>query len=177
MNHPAILDIEQRTYSEILKYVLPRNSRHEEAVFVFARADSTGVFTPLEVFNVPPSGFVHRSPYFLELTDETRATVIKRGHDLTASVIEIHSHPLQFGAQFSQSDISGFREFVPHILWRLKKRPYAAVVVARDSIDSLAWFDTVESPVPMAIRYEDGTLSHPTGATHSTCGQEQQDYE
>lgn len=171
MDYPSILDIDRRTYSEIIRYVLPTNSRNEEAVFVFANADDKGVFTPLETYYVPPDGFAHRSPFFLELADETRAAVIKRAHDLSASVIEIHSHPSQFKAAFSESDIRGFREFVPHMLWRLKKRPYAAIVVARDSIDSLTWFGSVEVPVSMVIRLDDGTIHKPTGTTYSTWGQ------
>jgi len=177
MNFRAILEIDRRSYSEIVRYVLPTNSHHEEAVFVFARADGNGVFTPLETYFVPPEGFVHKSQYFLELTDETRAGVIKRAHDLSASVIEIHSHPSQLKAAFSESDIRGFHEFVPHMLWRLKKRPYAAVVVARNSFDSLAWFESVDAPVPMVIRHEDGVLHQPTGTTHSTWGQEETTYE
>ena len=171
MNYPSILKIDGRSYSEIVRYVLPENSRNEEAVFVFARADDKGIFTPLETYFVPPEGFAHRSPFFLELADETRAAVIKRAHDLSASVIEIHSHPSQFNAAFSESDIRGFHVFVPHMLWRLKKRPYAAIVVARNSIDSLTWFDSVDVPVPMMIRLDDGTIHQPTGTTHSTWGQ------
>lgn len=177
MNVSAILEIDRLSYSEIVRYVLPTNSRHEEAVFVFAHADGNGVFTPLETYFVPPEGFAHRSPFFLELADETRATVIKRAHDLSASVIEIHSHPSQFKAAFSESDIRGFHEFVPHMLWRLKKRPYAAVVVARNSFDSLAWFESVNAPVPMVIRHDDGTIHQSTGTTHSNWGQEEATYE
>jgi hypothetical protein len=177
MNVSATLEIDRRSYSEIVRYVLPSNSGHEEAVFVFAHTDGNEVFTPLEAYFVPPEGFAHRSPYFLELTDETRATVIKRAHDLSASVIEIHSHPSQLNAAFSESDIRGFHEFVPHMLWRMKKRPYAAIVVARNSYDSLAWFESVESPVPMLIRHDDGTLQQPTGTTHSNWGVEETTYE
>ncbi len=177
MTVPAILEIDRRIYSEIVRYVLPTNSRNEEAVFVFARAEANGVFILLETYFVPPEGFAHRSPFFLELTDETRAMVIKRAHDLSASVIEIHSHPSQLNAAFSESDIRGFHEFVPHMLWRLKKRPYAAVVVARNSFDSLAWFESVESPVSIVIRHDDGTLQQPTGTTHSNWGQEETTYE
>lgn len=133
--------------------------------------------TPLETYLVPPEWFAHRSPFFLELADETRAAVIKRAHDLSASVIEIHSHPSQLMAAFSESDIRGFYEFVPHMLWRLKNRPYAAVVVARNSFDSLAWFESVDAPVPMAIRLEDGAILQPTGTTHSTWGQEDATHE
>ncbi|MAT15050.1 MAG: hypothetical protein CMJ46_07245 [Planctomyces sp.] len=177
MKAQPILDIDRGSYTEIVRYVLPGDSRNEEAVFVFARVDDIGVFTPIELYFVPPEGFVHRSPFFLELTDDTRAAVIKRAHDLTASVLEIHSHPSQFQAEFSESDIRGFHEFVPHMLWRLKRRPYAAIVVARSSFDSLAWFESEVAPVPMVLRFEDGAIHAPTGTTHSTWGQEETTYE
>lgn len=172
MPQSAVLDLTTDVYRDIHRHVLPPHSRHEEAVFVFARSDGAGNFTLVDLYRVPPEGFDHRSPYFLELTDETRQLVIKRGHDLCASVIEIHSHPLQKHAAFSTSDRRGFREFVPHLLWRLGGRPYGAIVVAEDSFDSLAWFDTVEATVPMAIRLDGNAVMEPTGETHSTWGPE-----
>jgi hypothetical protein len=58
---------------------------------------------------------------------------------MRCSLIEFHSHPAPWPAQFSGSDFHGFDEFVPHVLWRLKGRPYAAVVVAPRGFDALAW--------------------------------------
>ena len=78
MKAQSILDIDRGSYTEIVRYVLPGDSRNEEAVFVSARVDDNGVFTPIELYFVPPDGFVHRSPFFLELTDDTRAAVVKR---------------------------------------------------------------------------------------------------
>jgi hypothetical protein len=167
----AILDLPKANYQQIVQYLLPNRSQHEEAAFVFARADESGVFKPVEAYLVPPTGFVHRSPYFLELTDETRQAIIKRAHDLSSSVIEIHSHPLQIRAEFSDSDRRGFYEFVPHMLWRLKKRPYGAIVVTKTTFDSLAWFGAVESPVPLAIRLDGTAILQPTALTHGSWDQ------
>src|SRR5688500_10418738 len=80
-------------------HLLRRDSICEEAAFVFATAangpDET-IFESLDHLLVPPSGFVVRSPCFLELKDEVRAQVIKRAHNIKASIIELHSHP-QYG--------------------------------------------------------------------------------
>src|SRR4029450_11905685 len=64
----ALLDLPKANHQQIIQYLLPSRSRHEEAAFIFARADESGVFTPVEAYLVPPTGFVHRSPYYLELT-------------------------------------------------------------------------------------------------------------
>ena len=74
-----------------------------------------------------------------ELDDDVRAGVIKRAHNLNACLIEFHTHPMPGGACFSPSDIKGLKELAPQLLWRLKKRPYVAVVVAPDGLDALAW--------------------------------------
>lgn len=162
MQPVAVLDLSAEDYAAIRTRVLPKNARHEDAVFVFARADADGVFSAIDWQPVPPEGFVSQSAYYLELTDEMRASLIKRAHDLQASLIEIHSHPFQEQAEFSPSDCSGFREFVPHVMWRLRGRPYAAVVVAPTSFDSLAWFTNISDPRPLAVRLTGGQLLHPT---------------
>lgn len=37
-------------------------------------------------------------------------------------------------------DLDGLCEFVPHVLWRLPRRPYSALVPGPDSFDALVWF-------------------------------------
>jgi hypothetical protein len=166
----AVLELSGSTYQEIIRHVLPHGSHYEEAVFIFAHHDAAGVFTPVGMKFVPSDGFENRSTYFLELTEEMQRALFKQAHDLRASIIEIHSHPMQVGAEFSGSDIYGFREFVPRARWRTKDRPYGAVVMAPQSFDSLAWFDTIETPVPMDIRLDGVTVHHPTGTSHSDWG-------
>jgi hypothetical protein len=65
--------------------------------------------------------------------------LLKRAHDQGACLVELHSHPFCMHAQFSRTDISGLQETVPHMLWRLRGQPYAAIVVARRSFDALVW--------------------------------------
>lgn len=155
-------------FRRIHGHLLPPEGVCEEAAFLFASRRST-TDCALDVFDaetIGPNGFTRRSPYYLELTDATRATVIKRAHDLDAVLVECHSHPNQNGACFSWSDLHGFDEFVPHVMWRLKGRPYAAIVMARDSFDGLMWPARDASHTPLhEIVTEEGALCA-TGLTH-----------
>jgi hypothetical protein len=93
--------------------------------------------------------------------------MIKRAHDLNASVIELHSHPFSKHAEFSPSDLSGFSEFIPHVWWRLKGRPYAAIVLAPTGFDSLAWLENPTTPNGLLQIQAGSTLITPTGFTYS----------
>lgn len=140
----AVINLDDERLNRLRRHLLPARSSCEEAAFLFARPEHTSdglVFEVVEIYLVPPEGFTARSEYYLELSDATRAAVIKKAHDLDAALIEFHSHPKQREACFSWSDLHGFDEFVPHVMWRLNGRPYAAVVMALDSIDALFWLD------------------------------------
>jgi hypothetical protein len=144
--------------------------RTEEAAFLFAAAtesDESLKFSVIDWYPVPPEGFITRSLYYLELTDETRALVIKKAHDLGCSLIETHSHAGDSAAAFSPSDRVGFVEFVPHALWRLKGRPYAAVVMATNSVDALAWHRAGEPVQITSLALDDGSVISTTGITLS----------
>ncbi len=155
-------------FDRVRSHLLPENGMCEEAAFLFAHIDENPDELSLNVIDemlIPPSGFVSRSQFFLELTDETRATVIKHAHDLHAGLIECHSHPTQRGACFSWSDFHGFDEFVPHVTWRLGGRPYAAIVFATDSVDALLWTRKAEGPVAIDAIQANGRLINPTRQT------------
>lgn len=144
-----LLQIPIGVRASIWEHLLDSRTDDEEAAFVFAEyreTDRSREFRLLEWLAVPADGFADRSPYYFELTDEMRARIIKRAHGLGASVVELHSHGGSWPAAFSPSDLSGFREWVPHIFWRLQERPYAAVVVAAESFDGIAWIEDVEKP-------------------------------
>lgn len=146
-------------------HLLPNEHGPEEAAFVFARSSSEEGKNTLEYIEwspVRPQGFVSRSAYHLELCDETRAAVIKRAHDLGTSLVEFHSHRGKWPAQFSLSDWQGFEEFVPHILWRLKARPYAAVVVSATGFDAVAWLKTADAPTRLDALVAGGQVLSPT---------------
>jgi len=143
------LKIPQTMYGALRNHLFSDDSTLEEAAFLFARGTTKEkglVFECIEWYPVPAEGFAHRSSFYLELTDEVRAMVIKTAHDLGASLVEVHSHTGPWPAKFSPSDFYGFEDFVPHILWRLKGRPYLAVVMTHQELDALAWLTTPDSP-------------------------------
>jgi hypothetical protein len=140
----------------------------EQAAFVFARGhlDNLGYkFTPIEWRTIPTTGFHHQSSYHLEMTDTARRDLIRRAHELEASLVEFHSHPSARPAQFSWSDIEGLREFVPHVRWRLQHRPYIAIVVGLSSFDALVWCDDHQTPTPLCHLDVEGKALQPTGLT------------
>lgn len=142
------LRIPKEIFTAMRSHLLPRTTRNEQAGFMFAHfrpaTEETLRLDFEEWCPLSPADFAYQSPLHLELRDETRARVIKRSHDLNCSLVEFHSHPSPYPAKFSGSDFMGFREFVPHVLWRLKNRPYAAVVVAPSGFDALAWMRSVD---------------------------------
>lgn len=144
-----IIDIPKRIHRSVWAHLLPPRQRNEEACFLYIRPgqeneESRFVFVDWDP--IPPTDFIFRSGYHIELADEVRAKVIKRAHDLVASLVEIHSHTGSRPAAFSPSDLFGFAEFVPHVMWRLRGRPYFAIVVARGSFDGLTWLSNAKTP-------------------------------
>ncbi len=128
----------------------------EQAAFAFAEWDPAGVFAASAIELVPAEGFTFQSEYHIELSSSTQARVIKQGFDRRACLVEFHSHRSRRPARFSGSDFSGFAEFVPHVRWRLERRPYLAVVFHETSIDGLAWIE--DAPIQLD-RLEAGATS------------------
>lgn len=91
----------------------------EQAAFLFCDCLETSGALNLamrEAYYIPPSEFTIQSAYHIELCDSVRPAIIKRAWDARRAIAEIHSHRGKgWHAQFSPSDLSGFREFVPHI--------------------------------------------------------------
>lgn len=119
---------------------------------------------------VPESGFESRSEFHLVLRDEVRAEIIKWAWDMSASLVEVHSH--RFGnAEFSWSDLRGLQEWVPHLWWRLRGRPYGAIVLDGETVDALAWIDDAGMPEQVAGLEIVGQGSiRPTGRTLAQLG-------
>ncbi|MGC4073994.1 MAG: hypothetical protein QM760_16080 [Nibricoccus sp.] len=157
------------SYSALIEHLLPTNGKYEEAAFLFTtvrRAPSGETeFHLIEPLLLQPGDFAARYSDYLELKDSVRAGIIKRAHDLQASLVEIHSHVGPYGAAFSYSDISGLKEHVPHMWWRLKRRPYASIVVARDGIDALAWVNNPNTPGALDEIHDGGRILRPEGTT------------
>jgi hypothetical protein len=145
------IDLPAVIYNDLKQHLFPmRASRPvEESAFLFALIDQNAESLILRYADhqlVKPADYVTRSAYHLELRDEIRGQIIVKAHNLQATIIEVHSHVRQHSAQFSETDWLGFAEFVPHVMWRLKGKPYAAVVFADDTFDSLVWCNRGEDP-------------------------------
>jgi hypothetical protein len=114
---------------------------------------------------MPPEAFEFQSAYHVTLRDEARPQVIKWAWDAGACLVEAHSHGDDGFAGFSPSDLWGFGEWVPHVRWRLRGQPCAAIVTAGDTFDSLAWLDETDSPTQIERMEVDGTIHVATART------------
>lgn len=122
----------------------------EQVAFAFAdwqTRGTRGFFRTLDLELIPSTGFALQSAVHIELSEYTQARIIKAAFDRCACLVEFHSHRSRSPAQFSWSDLDGFKDFVPHVRWRLGGRPYAAAVFHKGSFDGLVWHG--ESPVPL----------------------------
>ena len=163
----ATLSLDREDYEAILGHLIRPDSFLEEAAFGFAVPNSNfddKAFRIIAWEPADPDDFLYRSAFNFELTDEMRGRLIKRAHDLSASIVEFHSHTDEFArARFSYSDRSGFAEIVPHVWWRLKGKPYFAVVVARRDFDSLAWIASADSTERLGALDVSGEFLRPNG--------------
>jgi len=148
----TVLEMPAAQYAELRTHLLPPRGECEEAVFLFVDTisqDGECHFRVREMAKLMPEDFAVRHADYLELLDPVRARLIKRAHDLGASLVEVHSHVGPWRAAFSYSDVRGLKDTVPHIWWRLKSRPYIAIVVSQVSVDALVWLEGPETPVPL----------------------------
>ncbi|MCA9468316.1 MAG: Mov34/MPN/PAD-1 family protein [Nitrospira sp.] len=161
----TILKMQAGLFDELKAHLLPPGSTREEAAFLFATSqqlDGHINFQVIETIKLTSEEFDSQFNDYLELTDDTRARLIKRAHDLHASLVEMHSHPHPFPAAFSIADRMGLKETVPHMWWRLKKRPYLAIVVAPSGFDALVWLDNDRKPQRLDGVLDGQHLLHPT---------------
>src|ERR1700693_4125070 len=116
----------------------------ECAAFLFAhesRSEGHIILSVADCYLVPRSGFVRSSAFHFELNHDVQANIIKEAHNRGCCLVEAHSHPFPAVARFSSTDVSGLLEWVPHVRWRLKGRPYVALVLAPGSFDALVFSD------------------------------------
>lgn len=119
----------------------------EEVVFLYATF-TANAFNVHDVEVVAGADIASQSTQHVVLADDIRPRVIKYAWDNDLCLIEAHSHGGQGLAKFSRSDLLGFEEWVSHVRWRLRGRPYAALVTAGKAWDALAWLDDDE-PKPV----------------------------
>jgi hypothetical protein len=161
------LSFPAEVYRRLLEHM--SESEDEQVAFLFSEPFAAG--EPLrmsELYAVPPEGFNLQSPIHVTLADHVRGQVIGRAAQLGGCLVEAHSHGGDYPAAFSGSDLSGFDEWVPHVRWRLKGRPYVALVFAEDSFDALVWEEGSKEAGPLGGLIVDGRGTFaPTGITVS----------
>jgi hypothetical protein len=151
------ITLSQELYSRLIEHLF--SGETEQVAFLLGvLSDGTPDMRLEQLLCVPPDGFAIQSEYHVSLTDETRARVIKWAWDHQACLVEAHSHRGYATAAFSMSDIAGFREFVPHVWWRLQGRPYAAFVFTEDEFDALAWTKSAHVAQQVTTLEVDGML-------------------
>ena len=163
-----ILKLEKDLQTHLWSHLLPKDTKKEQAAFLFCTTvsdDDSLVFEAMDHALLSPTDFAAQYCDYIELTDETRISLIKRAHNLNASLVEMRSHPGPWPAAFSFSDRNGLRETVPHMRWRLRKRPYMAIVVAPSGYDALVWNGDAKIPEALAGIEVGGHLMHPTNAS------------
>lgn len=137
----------------VRQHLLPPGSSLEQGAFLLCRYSEAGqsaTFECVELLAMQPTDYLEQESDYLELRDETRARLIKRAHDSGLAIVESHSHPGPYPAALSDADLEGLAAFVPHVRWRLKNRPYAALVFARSGFDGLAWIGEARIPTQIS---------------------------
>lgn len=136
--------ISPEIYGNLREHLFSRDS--EQVAFVYMRAVEDDLMVD-DYFCVPPSELVYESEYHAEISAGAQAEAIKSAWDKKCHLGEIHTHPFSIeGTTFSYSDTTGFREFVPHVWWRLRGGPYVAMVFGQKDFDALIWKQDPENP-------------------------------
>lgn len=164
-NMKNFVELDQETFDQIWTHLLPIEREKEEAAFMLVRPKTSAAtmhLCPVEIYLVKPEEFTHQQGHYLQLSDAARIKIIMAAHRLDASIIELHSHLGPQPAAFSLSDRIGLTETVPHMWWRLKGKPYGAIVVAETGFDALFWRDNPQKPEPLDGLCVDGRLLSPT---------------
>ncbi len=160
-----ILKLDGRLKDVLWRHLLPDGSHREQAAFLYTAQTTAGenvVFDVVDRELLERRDFAAQHSDYLELADEARVRIIKRAHALNACIVELHSHPRKWPAEFSLSDRAGLKETVPHMRWRLKARPYLAIVVALTSYDALVWALDGDEPEALVVEVDRERLL-PTG--------------
>lgn len=160
----TVLSLTTNLHEELLTHLL--HPEDEQVAFLFTHPPVLG--EPLrvaEIIALSGDDFDHQSAYHVALADELRGVVILRASQLGGCMVEAHSHVHGDPASFSRSDLAGFRDWVPHVRWRLGARAYIALVFAEHSFDALVWEEEHHRASGLAGIAVDGEIVRPTGIT------------
>jgi hypothetical protein len=141
---------------------------HERMAFLLAEASTNGEpWTVVDdLYLTDGEDYAYQGPFGMELADHVRARVLQWATPTCAALVEVHAHGgYDEPTSFSPTDIEGLDNVVPQMLWRLRGRPYTAVVVGGDDLDVLTWDRRGVQPRTLAaVVLGDRNLT-PTGIT------------
>lgn len=132
--------------------------------FFLADVDE-GVFTLHAWWPIADNAIEHTPSGHVQLTDAAAVAVIRWARENEASLVEVHSHGQFSPAAFSRFDVAGFTEWVPGVRWRLRGAPYAAAVIAADTVDAWAWVCPTSGPAQVDAVVVGTDIIPTTGAT------------
>jgi hypothetical protein len=174
MPHTLLMSLEQ--FTAVSAHLL--ESQREQVGFVFARVTANGEgvqFTAADSYLCEPADYDHAAVDHVQLTDEAQQRIIKTAWDSGCALVELHSHPFviprakelafQPTACFSPYDARGLAEFAPHVQWRLKGKPYAAIVFGPRDFDALVWPTRGVRPERLDRLQAGERVMRPTGLT------------
>lgn len=120
-----------------------------------------------ELYLTDAVDYTYQGKHGMELDDAVRPRVLTWATRPDVALVEVHSHGhLSNKTTFSRTDLDGLNEVVPQMMWRLRGRPYVALVLGADDLDALAWSHRGQPPtLPSTVIVGQRTLT-PTGIAH-----------
>lgn len=167
--------IPNRIFHDICNHLIPKKVKSERVAFIFTTVSKTNKSIQLKFkswYPVQSDEYEYQSLGYVELKDEMRSKIIKMAFDLDAAIVELHSHPYPETAKFSYSDLRGFDDFVTHVWWRLKGKPYAAIVFSNFDFDALIWIENPKIPQQLTEIIAGDQHINPNGLTLNNRGKE-----
>lgn len=141
----VLVEFDGATFDRLLTTM---DERPEQVGFMLAEDAGGGLFRIVDLRLVAGHRFTLQSEDRADLDDAIRSEMIQWAWREGGCLVEAHSHgEVLVPARFSRFDFSQFDDWVSHVRWRLRQRPYLALVTAGVQVDGLAWLDEV----PVAI--------------------------
>jgi hypothetical protein len=154
-------------YQELRRHLL--QDENEQAAFMFADMEATEdqlIFVVQEIHFMTAEKYTFQSSYHITLDDDVLGEMIRIAWQAGRVLVEVHSHRDDSSpVSFSGSDIRGFASVVPHVRWRMKGRPYAAIVMNETSLDALVWDGELDTARPLTRLEVGKDIVYPTNET------------
>lgn len=164
--NPIYLKIKSQIFRKIKGFLFQDAKEHVVFLLITPENQDNKIVFEVKDFYLVPKNELDQTHYSVKLKYNTQAKIIKWAWDNEASLGEVHSHPFsKQDTAFSYSDLWGLKEFVPHVWWRLKNKPYIAIVFGKRDYDALVWIDNPNTPQKLQGILVDSDLFEPTNNT------------